>query len=133
MTDQKTLQNLNDAFVRRMDNVHNVCKALAEQFKTHGVTIASFKEVIKDNHVEAGDDKILQAANQTMDAIEKACVVTAEKMESKVIPVSLIKQAIDKAKEGMLSAIKSVPTKKKYVRKSASAKSKKAPVKKSNK
>lgn len=133
MTDQKILKNLSDSFMRRMDNIYNVCKALADQFKTHAVTISAFKEIIQDNQVASGDNKILQASNKCISEIEKVCILTAEKMESKVIPVDLIKQAIEKAKEGMIAAIKPQPTKKKFARKSAPAKSSKISLKKTKK
>jgi hypothetical protein len=128
--DQKTLIKTRDGAIARFQNVYEVSKALAAQFKTHSIGIPAFKEIVNDNKVEAGENAILLAFNESLSVIEKHCINSAVKMESKTIPLSIIKEAIDVSVKSMTAAFEVDPPKKKYVRKSASAKSKKAPVKK---
>lgn len=113
ITKRNHKQKMFEAAINHVQNIYDASEKTANIFKTHGVTIAAFEEICnakKVTKMTPETEEFYTKLNAMVQAIFDLCKQEAEKMNSQIIPLEIIKEIVSFSKDQASKSFNQKPT-----------------------
>lgn len=94
------IQKLRRIVFKNLDKIYSVSKEIADRWDKNTIPLKTLKEIINRSKVSANTgNKIVddhnEKYNKCLTTLYLSCVKTAKRMDSKSVPLSIIKEGIE--------------------------------------